>query len=507
MKDEGLHVVWLKRDLRIADHAPLLEACKHARVVVLYVYEPEILQSEEHDTSHLEFVNQSLLALDEALQKRGAHLTYRVGPLPQVLEDLRAQHSIAALYSHEETGNHLTYMRDLRVKAWAASHRIPWSETPQNGVVRRLRSRDGWARRWESRMNTPLQKAPDIIRSASDVHAEHPRSARDLGLAPNTKTEAQAGGEPLALATLRTFLETRGLHYRSDMSSPVEGWEGCSRLSPHLAYGTISLRAVYKHTLARQGKLKLALQRERNNEESTAETQAFLNSLTSFQGRLHWHCHFMQKLESQPSIEFENMARAYDGLRENEFHQERFDAWKEGRTGYPMVDACMRALHATGWINFRMRAMLVSFATYDLWLHWRPVAVYLASQFLDFEAGIHFSQVQMQAGTAGINTLRMYNPSKQATDQDPDGVFIRQYVPELRNLPTPHLAEPWTTPPLVQIACGCIIGKTYPAPIVDHLQAVAFAKRRIGAIRQSVEARSEAGAVFQRHGSRRGPRR
>ena len=94
-------------------------------------------------------------------------------------------------------------------------------------------------------------------------------------------------------------------------------------------------------------------------------------ALTGFSGRLRWHCHFMQKLESEPAIEFHNFARAYDGLREGEFNEAYFDAWRLGMTGYPMVDACMRSLVATGWLNFRMRAMLVSFASYHLWLHWR----------------------------------------------------------------------------------------------------------------------------------------
>ena len=132
-----------------------------------------------------------------------------------------------------------------------------------------------------------------------------------------------------------------------------------------------------------------------------------------------------------------------------------------------------------------MRAMLMSFASYHLWLHWRPTSVVLATQFLDFEPGIHFSQAQMQSGTTGINAVRIYSPTKQVHDQDPRGVFIRRYVPELEGIPDAYLAEPWKMPPLEQIACGIVIGKTYPPPIVDHAEAVAEAKRRIFAKRRS----------------------
>ena len=159
-------------------------------------------------------------------------------------------------------------------------------------------------------------------------------------------------------------------------------------------------------------------------------------------------------------------------------HHHHFAAWCEGRTGYPMVDACMRSLVATGWLNFRMRAMLVSFASYHLWLHWRETGLFLARQFLDFEPGIHWSQMQMQSGTTGINTLRIYSPAKQARDQDPQGDYVRRWVPE------------FGTP-------------AYAAPIVDERVALAFAKERLYGLRKGATAGHEAQAIQKQHGSRK----
>lgn len=217
----------------------------------------------------------------------------------------------------------------------------------------------------------------------------------------------------------------------------------------------------------------------------------------------------MQKLEDEPRIEFGNFVRAYDGLRE-EFTaslegRRRFEAWKDGLTGYPMVDACIRCVKATGWLNFRMRAMLASFSAYHLWLHWREPAVWLGSHFLDFEAGIHFSQFQMQSGTSGINTLRIYSPAKQVLEQDPEGEFISRWVPELRDVPFSWLSRPEQMPEEIQSRSGCVIGRDYPAPIVEHATAVREARERIALVRRKTETRTEAKRVFVRHGSRKRP--
>jgi deoxyribodipyrimidine photo-lyase len=338
-------------------------------------------------------------------------------------------------------------------------------------------------------MNQPALAAPTGFRRMPGSTLELPAlpTAASLGVPPHGKA-LQPGGEATAQAVLREFLDGRGRDYRRALSSPLTAEAGCSRLSPHLAFGTVSMRTVHQAT-----------------EAAIARTpdRALAYALRGFAGRLRWHCHFMQKLEDEPRIEFQNFARVCDGLREGDFNDAHFAAWCEGRTGYPMVDACMRSLRATGWLNFRMRAMLVSFASHHLWLHWREPGLFLARQFLDFEPGIHWSQMQMQSGTTGINTLRMYSPSKQARDQDPDGVFIRRWCPELGRVPLPYLAEPWKMDISVQRMVACHIGTDYPAPIVDEKVALKCARDRLYGLRQTAQAREQASAVQARHGSRK----
>lgn len=467
----------------------------------MYVYEPELFESEEFDASHLQFINESLAELDRELQAIGGCLAYRVGNLPDVFDRLHAAHPMSALWSHEETGNGITYKRDLRVTAWANKNDIPWYELPQNGVVRRLPTRDGWARLRDQRMHEPIIAAPTRIeRPLLDIDLEAPRSCEDLGIAKTTKTEIQTGGATHAAETLRTFLAQRGENYHQEMSSPNTAIDSCSRLSPYLAYGCISMKSVVQKVRSRQ----ISLRQQKANGRSTG---GWLSALNAYQSRLSWHCHFMQKLEDEPRIEFENMSRVYDGLREEEFYQSYFDAWCAGQTGYPMVDACMRALHQHSWINFRMRAMLVSFASYHLWLHWRPTSVFLAKHFIDFEPGIHFPQFQMQSGTTGINAVRIYSPIKQVLDQDPTGEFIRKFVPELENVPNEYIAEPHKMPLMLQSASGCRIGKDYPKPIVDHQKAYRAAKQRLSAVRRDPTVKHEAAVVFEKHGSRKRPNR
>jgi len=501
--------VWLKRDLRVADHPALAAAVERARggaVFAVFLYEPEVLAQLEWDASHTGFQAECLQDLAPALARLGIRLVTRRGEAVAMLEQLRRETGFRLLVAHEETGTGVTYARDRRVRRWAREAGVEMLELPQTGVVRRLASRNGWNRLWEARIESPQA---DVSRATGRGGLAAIKrldscgllTAAELGL-PAEARDRQQGGEAEAGRVLDDFLSRRGRFYSGGISSPLSAATSCSRLSPHLAFGSLSMRQVWQASERRRRDVVAASGTAASPRER-AELRAWQRSLKAVQSRLHWHCHFMQKLEDEPAIEFENMLRAADGLREESVDARRLAAWQTGQTGYPLVDACMRSLLATGWLTFRMRALLVSFASYSLWLHWRPTGLHLARQFLDFEPGIHWSQMQMQSGTTGINTLRIYNPTKQAIDQDPRGIFIRRWLPELAGVPDVYLHMPWTMPLDAQQAAGCRIGRDYPAPIVDHAAAVREAKGRLAAARGSSQARAEARDVARRHGSRR----
>jgi deoxyribodipyrimidine photo-lyase len=476
-------ILWFKRDLRVQDNAALVRACALGGVVPVYIVEPDLWAQPDASARHYAFLVETLEGLRMDLQALGSDLVIRVGPATAVLEALRQETCATHLISHQETGNAWTFARDRSVADWAAGQGVFWEELPHSAVRRGRHDRDDWARHRNGLMaRTPPQFAGPL--PAVALSSDPLPQARALALAADPCSGRQAGGRVAAERLLDSFLTTRGQSYRRDMSSPLTGASACSRLSPHLALGTLSPRQVAQACAARQ------------RQEPGGKT-GWAGSLKSFQSRLAWRDHFIQKLEDEPSLETRCLHRAYEGLRPSEPDAARLEAWQKGETGLPFVDACMRSLIATGWLNFRMRSMLMSVASYHLWLPWQTTGQHLARLFTDYEPGIHWSQVQMQSGTTGINTLRIYNPVKQGRDQDPTGAFTRRWCPELSDVPDALLQEPWRWEPQ----------RNYPAPIVEVAEAARAARDAVWAVRTGADFAEEARRVVRKHASRKDPQR
>ncbi len=480
-----VELVWFKKDLRARRNLPLLSACLHAEVIPLYIIEDDFYRLPDISHRHYLFLVDCLKDLANALKNLGLNLIIKKGNAQDILLSLTKKLHIKRIWSYQEIGNSWTYSRDKEIRVWAKKESITWNELPSNGIVRNLRCRNQWSGIWHNTMKKDVEDIKPQKPTHFSIASDPIPSYKELNISSQPIEYIQKGGREEGLKLLNSFFDFRGWNYSFEMSSPLTAYDSCSRLSPHLAFGTLSIEEVFK-----KGNHALKLL-ETSQINSAARRR---KSIYSFLKRLRWHCHFIQKMEDQPDIEYKNLHPIYDGLREDQFNEEYFQAWKRGMTGFPFVDACMRALIATGWINFRMRAMLVSFSSYHLWLHWRKPALYLARLFTDYEPGIHYSQIQMQSGTTGINTIRAYNPIKQSFDQDKEGKFIQRWVPELAHYSSETIHTPWIHPDQLN---------GYPTPIVDEQQARAKAVKAIYLLRKSKTHKAIAGKIVIKHASRK----
>ncbi|MFT4740327.1 MAG: deoxyribodipyrimidine photo-lyase [Marivirga sp.] len=477
-----IQIVWLKRDLRISDHAAFKKACEvDLPTLVLYIWEPSLLNAPDHSFIHWRFIAESLQNLKGALSQHKIKVHQYRGEVVAILNTLMQEFDVKRILSHEETGTKITYDRDKSIKVLCKSNNVQWIEYQQFGVQRGRINRASWGKDWYDFMGCDLLN-PDFSIFSTVEMDKIPAESDGEGIYEDFLLEThdlQRGGEEMASRYVATFLAERHKNYNKNISKPLLARKSCSRLSPYLAYGNISVREVYQRALK-------------------AKVHGNKSALNAFLSRLRWHCHFIQKFEMEPRYEFENLNSGFDQIRQEE-NEILYQAWEEGTTGFPMVDACMNCLKQTGYINFRMRAMLVSFLCFHLWQPWKRGALHLGRLFLDFEPGIHYPQFQMQAGVTGINTIRIYNPVKQSLDHDATAEFILKWVPSLKKIPSQFVHFPWKLSLLEQQTLGFILGEDYPEPIIDLESAARKARAEIWEMRKHPKVKMENKRILATH--------
>jgi len=489
-------LVWLRRDLRAHDHAALYHALKNCQqVFVCFVFDTDILAALPRIDRRVEFIAASLPDVNTALQAMAqaaglAHasqvqLLVRHGSACEEIPKLAAALGVQAVFVNQDY-EAAAIARDQQVRGRLANlgiglhsfkDQVIFDASEVRSPAGRAYSvysayRRAWLKKLQAFYLQPYPCAGYAAHLAAVPAALQTRlpSLQDLDFQPSNLAQLKIPTGSSGAAQMLTHFWPRISHYAHDRDYPAQ--RGVSYLSVHMRFGTLSIRQLGK----------LAWERA---EQGDTGAQAWLNELI-------WRDFFMQVLAQHPRLaRGKSFKPAYDAIvwEKGVLAKKLFAAWCAGRTGYPLVDAAMRQLNYSGYMHNRLRMVAASFLCKHLGVDWRWGEAYFAEKLNDFDLAANNGGWQWAAGS-GCDAqpyFRIFNPVLQSQKFDPNGAFIRRYVPELAALPLPHLHAPWQAAPIELQSLGLKLGSKasdhYPLPIVDQREAVEKTKVRYAAIK------------------------
>ncbi len=470
-----ISIAWFRRDLRTHDHPALVAASRAAdRVVPLFVVDPVLLSGRGGSSNRVWFMLESVRVLREELARRDAPLVVRIGRPEEVVPELAVQLGASSVEVSRDLGPY-GRDRDHRVVARLARERVAFHAHRGNVIhePEEVRTLDGRAssvyspfrRAWDRLPLRAVLPAPIELRGVAGLDPGPIPSLADLGLGPPTADPASfpEPGEPAARRRLERWL-TAGLAGLDGYAARRDllGVDGSSRLSTDLRFGLLSSNEVAARAI-RPGE-----------------------GARTYLAELAWRDFYASLLFDRPELLRSASRPAYDAVAWRD-DPAGVAAWREGRTGYPVVDAAMRQLRTTGWMPNRARMIVASFLTKDLLVDWRVGERWFMANLLDGDPASNVGGWQWSASTGADAQpwFRIFSPTLQGERFDPDGAYVRRWLPELAKVPDRFVHTPWLMPPEVAAAAGCRIGIDYPVRIVDHAAAreralVAFAVARAG---------------------------